>query len=170
MSRLGFFTSPPLTVNDVFAWVNGLFGSKIPTIPLPSDWWETLQVLWRKFIIGDLPDPESPEPWIIDVEGGWHPFTTCPAVLDCIAIVIYPTGSSPPLRVCSPASPPDGSDELAPVRKKRAPRKKPAAEPPARKGRKPAKRPREPAGVLARTRGFLAQLTSRSSRPDRRIS
>jgi len=153
-----FFTSPPLTVNDVFEWVNGLFGGRIPTIPLPSNWGAALRRLWNTFVIGDLPDPDEPKPWRIEIEGSWQPFDSCSATFHCMSIDIYDGGTVPSPPLCSPASPP--IPELT------------AATPKSRvvskNARAPARRAREPAGSPGRAdyASFrLDHLNRRNHRP-----
>lgn len=155
-----FFTSPPLTVSDVMAWVNNLFGGRIPTLPFPPSWWQSLTTLWNKLVVGQLPDPDEPKPWRIDIEGTWQPFAWCDATFDSMAIVIYDAESGSP----SSNSPPLPFDEEfpAPRRKRKAPQRKTAARTPGEPGRRaPAKRPREPAGLLGRMWGRLSRNRKR---------
>lgn len=133
-----FFTSPPLTVNDVFEWVNGLFGGRIPTLPLPSNWGAALRKLWNTYVIGDLPAPDEPKPWRIDIEGTWRPFSSCEATFQCMSIVVYDAGTIASPAHCSPGSPsdfefePQAEPPFAPPKR----RKKPTA---ATHARAPAK-------------------------------
>jgi hypothetical protein len=56
-------TSPALIVNDIFAWLNGLFGLSLPLLPLKG-WPSIMKTLWNMFI-GGSPPPTSPPEVII---------------------------------------------------------------------------------------------------------
>ncbi|MDB4916778.1 MAG: hypothetical protein JWM95_4422 [Gemmatimonadetes bacterium] len=92
--RMTAVGSPSTLVSDVMAWVNTLFGGRIPTLPLPPSWAASLTRLWSTPIVGALPDPSSPKPWTIAVEGDWKPFTWCNATFTQVTIVVR--GSSTP--------------------------------------------------------------------------
>jgi hypothetical protein len=65
------FSSPGETVNSVMEWLNALFGLRIPLLPL-SGWMQFIRNLWRMTIAGTLPDPKSPLPWRIPIEGNFE--------------------------------------------------------------------------------------------------
>ncbi|OLE54217.1 MAG: hypothetical protein AUG51_09280 [Acidobacteria bacterium 13_1_20CM_3_53_8] len=70
-------TSPALIVNDIFAWLNGLFELRIPLLPLKG-WPSAMKTLWNMFIGGSPPPTSPPEVfvpsdyqllWEIPIEG-----------------------------------------------------------------------------------------------------
>jgi hypothetical protein len=52
--------SPPLIVNDVFAWLNKLFGFNIPLLPL-TGWPSIFKTVWNMFVGGEPPPASPPE-------------------------------------------------------------------------------------------------------------
>jgi hypothetical protein len=70
--------SPVETVNDVFAWLNDLFGLNIPLLPLVGWWPSIMKTIWN-FFTGGKPPITSPSEvphvpgyhvlWEIPVEG-----------------------------------------------------------------------------------------------------
>jgi hypothetical protein len=164
------FKSAKLTLNDVFAWANGLFGGDIPLLPL-TGWGATLIELWNKYIIGELPPETEPMPWRIDIEGPWRPFTTCPVTFECLSIVIWPLEEPMPAPpICSlpffhgspPSRPRRKAKTTTPSGRKKS---KSAAKP-----KKPSKRPREPAGLLWRTRELVRRFINSQHHSIRRTS
>jgi hypothetical protein len=71
--------APPFNiVNDVFAWLNNLFGLNIPLLPL-AGWPSIFKTLWNMFVGGEPPSGSPPEVIVpphyhviyeIPVEGG----------------------------------------------------------------------------------------------------
>ena len=64
------FADNGVTVNGLMGWLNSLFGLKVPVLPL-SGFSQYLKNLWNRLIIGNLPDPQDPQPWVITVEGNF---------------------------------------------------------------------------------------------------
>lgn len=66
--------SPSLIVNDIILRLNGLFGLRIPTLPL-AGWPSVVNKLWNLFV-GDVPPEPTGSPWLweIPVEGSLDVF------------------------------------------------------------------------------------------------
>jgi hypothetical protein len=56
------------TVNALMQRLNSIFGFNLPLLPL-TGWPAFMKGLWQMFISGQLPDPNDPLPWCIEVEG-----------------------------------------------------------------------------------------------------
>jgi hypothetical protein len=71
-----------VTINSLFVWLNGIFGSSLPTLDSPN-LPPILIALWDLPVPGGLPTGDPP--WTIQVDGSW------PAM--------FSQGGSPPLQM-----------------------------------------------------------------------
>lgn len=63
--------SPTETVGMVMDWLNTIFGMKLPVTP-PGTWPRFFRDLWYMLVPPPLPSPDSPLPWVIEVEGNFE--------------------------------------------------------------------------------------------------
>jgi hypothetical protein len=90
-------SSPTETVNGVMKWLEGLFGIVLPTLPLAGAW-AKLTALWNLPILGSLPKPQDPMPWLIDVEPSWTaPISGVTISPQKLQIRVEQTGSPAPI-------------------------------------------------------------------------